>query len=60
MNKESNQSHDLNAHLSTLYLALNMIKEDWRKNPDSVSQVIDLSIEKLQTLKEMLRQEHLE
>ncbi len=52
--KESAKSHDLNAHLSTLYLALNMIKEDWHKNPESVSQVIDLSIEKLQTLKQML------
>lgn len=49
------ESHDLNSHLSTLSLALTMIKEDWDKNPDSVSKVIDLSIEKLQKIKELLK-----
>ncbi|MCK6593581.1 MAG: hypothetical protein L6Q33_00105 [Bacteriovoracaceae bacterium] len=50
------ESHDLNSHLSTLSLALTMIKEDWEKNPDSVSKVIDLSIEKLQKIKDLLKQ----
>lgn len=47
------ESHDLNAHLSTLLLAINMIREEWKKNPESVARVIDLSINKLEEIKKL-------
>lgn len=50
-------NHDFNAHLSTLNLAMKMIQEEWEKNPDSVSTVIELSIEKLQHLKTLISKE---
>lgn len=51
----SKKEHDLNAHLSTLQLALDMIRDDWNKNPESVSKVIDLSIAKLTEMSSLLK-----
>lgn len=47
--------HDIKAHISTLQLAINMVRDDWKKNPESVSRVIDLSIDKLNEIKSLLK-----
>lgn len=52
---DSKKEHDLKAHLSTLQLAIDMIRDDWKKNPESVSRVIDLSISKLTDIKTLLK-----
>ncbi len=49
------KDHDLKAHLSTLQLAIDMIQEEWQKNPDSACRVIDLSVAKLLDIKELLK-----
>ena len=47
-------SHDINSSVSALELAVNLIKSDWDKNPELVTKVIDLSVEKLQFIKSKL------
>lgn len=52
---DAKKEHDLKAHLSTLQLAIDMIRDDWNKNPESVSKVIDLSIAKLTEMRSLLK-----
>ncbi len=47
-------THDINSSVSALELAVNLIKSDWDKNPELVTKVIDLSVEKLQFIKSQL------
>jgi hypothetical protein len=39
--------HDINAAISALVNAMELTKEEWRKNPELVDRILPLSIDKI-------------
>ena len=48
--KESNLIHDVNATLSALLSALELINGEWKSNPELVDRIIPLTINKVELL----------
>ena len=42
--------HDVNASISALHGAIELIKDEWRSNPELVDKILPLTIEKLHQL----------
>ncbi len=51
----SSLSHDINSTLSALISALELVSEEWDKNPELVDKIIPLTTQKLDLLKEQLK-----
>ena len=42
--------HDINSSLSALFGALEVIKDEWRSNPELVEKILPLTLEKINQL----------
>nr|BDT30010.1 hypothetical protein BHI3_34760 [Bacteriovorax sp. HI3] len=47
-------SHDINSTLSSLLSALELMSDEWKKNPELVDKILPLTEQKLSLLKEQL------
>lgn len=47
---ETNLTHDINATLSALLSALELINGEWKSNPELVDRIIPLTINKVELL----------
>jgi len=47
-------THDINSTLSSLLSALELVSEEWKKNPELVDKILPLTTHKLELLKEQL------
>ena len=47
--------HDINSSLSALQGALEVIKDEWRLNPDLVDKILPLTLEKINELQFQLK-----
>ena len=56
-NYQNTQSieHDINSALSALMGALEVINEEWRKNPELVDKLLPLTIDKIKELENKLK-----
>lgn len=45
-------NHDINSTLSSLLNAMELIKDEWKKNPELVDRILPLTEEKFHLLKE--------
>lgn len=52
---EASLTHDINSTLSSLLSALELINDEWKKNPELVDKILPLTSNKLDLLKEQLR-----
>jgi len=56
--QENNQNdraiHDINASLSALFGAIEIINEEWRTNPKLVDKILPLTAEKLNQLQDQI------
>jgi len=50
MSEEKKVIHDINAGLSAISQALELIKDNWKTNPDIVEKILPLVIQKSQAL----------
>lgn len=50
MSEEKKVIHDINASLSAICQALELIKDNWKTNPDIVEKILPLVIQKSSTL----------
>lgn len=48
--QKSQLTHDINASLSALQGAIEVIKDEWRANPELVDRIIPLTVEKINQL----------
>lgn len=55
---KSSLSHDINSTLCALISALELVSEEWDKNPELVDKIIPLTTQKLDLLKEQLHAYH--
>ncbi len=55
-NKNNNDQviHDINASISALMGAVEVIKDEWRSNPDLVDRLLPLTVDKLHQLNAQL------
>lgn len=51
---ESNLTHDINATLSALLSALELVNDEWKSNPELVDKILPLTTMKLDLLREQL------
>jgi hypothetical protein len=51
---ESNLTHDINATLSSLLSALELVNDEWKTNPELVDKILPLTTQKLDLLREQL------
>jgi hypothetical protein len=49
-NKNTQVIHDINSSLSALVGAMEVIKDEWRSNPELVEKILPLTIDKLNEL----------
>ena len=54
LNDLNNITHDINSTLSSLLSALELVNEEWKKNPELVDKILPLTSQKLELLKEQL------
>ncbi|AUN99825.1 hypothetical protein DOM21_01645 [Bacteriovorax stolpii] len=47
-------THDINSTLSSLLSALELMSDEWKKNPELVDKILPLTEQKLSLLKEQL------
>ena len=47
-------THDINSTLSSLLSALELVSEEWKKNPELVDKILPLTTQKFDLLKEQL------
>lgn len=55
---ETKNIHDIKAAISALTNAMELISEEWEKNPELVERIIPLSIDKLKELQDELNKYH--
>ncbi len=48
--------HDINASLSALQGALELVKDEWRTNPELVAKILPLTLDKINQLQSQLIQ----
>ena len=46
--------HDINSSLSALSVAMEVIKEEWRSNPELVDKILPLTLDKINLLQHQL------
>ncbi len=51
---EANLTHDINATLSSLLSALELVNDEWKTNPELVDKILPLTTQKLDLLREQL------
>lgn len=51
---EANLTHDINATLSSLLSALELVNDEWKSNPELVDKILPLTTQKLDLLREQL------
>jgi hypothetical protein len=51
----NNLEHDILSAISAMINAMDLIKDEWKKNPELVDRIIPLSIEKMQELQTNLK-----
>jgi len=51
---EGNLTHDINATLSALLSALELVNDEWKSNPELVDKILPLTTMKLDLLREQL------
>lgn len=51
---EANLTHDINATLSSLLSALELVNDEWKSNPELVDKILPLTVQKLDLLREQL------
>jgi hypothetical protein len=58
INRENLQAtvmvHDINSSLSALQGALEIVKDEWRTNPELVEKILPLTLDKINQLQEQL------
>lgn len=53
--KEVSLTHDINSTLSALMSAMELMNDEWKKNPELVDKILPLTEQKLSLLKEQLQ-----
>ncbi len=48
--KEKDLHHDINATLSSLLTALELINDEWKSSPELVDRIIPLTVDKIELL----------
>lgn len=58
--EKNNQTlvHDINSSLSALQGAVEVMKDEWRTNPELVEQILPLTLEKINQLHQQLASFH--
>lgn len=51
---EANLTHDINATLSSLLSALELVNDEWKTNQELVDKILPLTTQKLDLLREQL------
>ncbi len=54
-NKNAQVIHDINSSISALMGAVEVIKDEWRSNPELVDKILPLTVEKIIELQEQLQ-----
>lgn len=54
MSNLSKSNHDIKSAISALINAVELINEEWEKNPELVDRIIPLTVDKLNELKNLL------
>ncbi len=58
-NKKDRAIHDINASLSALQGAIELIHDEWRNDPELVDRILPLTFEKLDQLQTQITNFHL-
>ena len=54
--KVQDLNHDINATISSLVTALELIKDEWKESPELVDKIIPLTLDKVQLLSAQIKE----